>query len=260
MDNFKPCFSKFEKTSKKTLSLIFNDKSEILFDDQKTTFLHERNFNIDQGYKIFEGDTKDIVLFYDDKISNQHDNFVKKAQTFSLLDEEKLKIYARASQLNTWIYKTKYCSRHGTKFENVTDDLGKYCNECGFSHYPKMSPCIMVVVKHKDQILLVQHKNSPQFFTVIAGFVEYGETLYEAVKREVHEEVGLEVSNIRFFESQSWPYPNQLMIAFFAEAKDKNITVDQSELSDAQWYDLDKLPRVPLTTSLSSKLIKASLS
>ena len=110
MDNFKPCFSKFEKTSKKTLSLIFNDKSEILFDDQKTTFLHERNFNIDQGYKIFEGDTKDIVLFYDDKISNQHDNFIKKAQTFSLLDEEKLKIYARASQLNTWIYKTKYLS------------------------------------------------------------------------------------------------------------------------------------------------------
>ena len=123
-----------------------------------------------------------------------------------------------------------------------------------------MSPCILVAVTNNDRILLVKHNNEIRTLsTVIAGFVELGESLEECVKREVQEEVGLQVTNIKYLESQSWPFPNQLMMAFSAEAINDDIQIDNNEILAAGWYQKDDLPLIPPEPSLSNKLIKTTL-
>ena len=112
----------------------------------------------------------------------------------------------------------------------VKFDLAKSCSDCRFESLPKMSPCILVVVKSGSDILLVKHNNGSQFFTAIAGFVEYGETIEGTVKREVFEEVGIEISKLKYFNSQSWPFPNQLMMGFIAETKQRDLIIDQKEI------------------------------
>ena len=123
-----------------------------------------------------------------------------------------------------------------------------------------MSPCILVAVTNNNRILLVKHNNEIRTLsTVIAGFVELGESLEECVKREVQEEVGLQVTNIKYLESQSWPFPNQLMMAFSAEAISDEIEIDNNEILEANWFQKDDLPHIPPEPSLSNKLIKTTL-
>ena len=123
-----------------------------------------------------------------------------------------------------------------------------------------MSPCILVCVKNKGRILLVRHNSEIRTLsTVIAGFVELGESLEECVVREVKEEVGLEVTNIKYVASQPWPFPNQLMMAFSADALDDNLSIDNDELLEANWFDVKDLPNIPPEPSLSNFLIKQTI-
>ena len=123
-----------------------------------------------------------------------------------------------------------------------------------------MSPCILVCVKNKGRILLVRHNSEIRTLsTVIAGFVELGESLEECVVREVKEEVGLEVINIKYVASQPWPFPNQLMMAFSADALDDNLSIDNDELLEANWFDVKDLPNIPPEPSLSNFLIKQTI-
>ena len=123
-----------------------------------------------------------------------------------------------------------------------------------------MSPCILVCVKNKGRILLVRHNSEIRTLsTVIAGFVELGESLEECVVREVKEEVGLEVTNIKYVASQPWPFPNQLMMAFSADALDDNLSIDNDELLEANWFDVRDLPNIPPEPSLSNFLIKQTI-
>ncbi|MFH1481427.1 MAG: NAD(+) diphosphatase, partial [Pseudomonadota bacterium] len=122
--------------------------------------------------------------------------------------------------------------------------------------YPRLSPAIIVAVLKNDQILLAHSQRFPgQFYSVLAGFVEPGETLEECVQREVHEEVGITVKNIRYFGSQPWPFPDSLMIAFTAEYAGGEIRIDKSELTDAGWFSADHLPAVPSRISIARQLI-----
>ena len=123
-----------------------------------------------------------------------------------------------------------------------------------------MSPCILVCVKNKGRILLVRHNSEIRTLsTVIAGFVELGESLEECVVREVKEEVGLEVTNIKYVASQPWPFPNQLMMAFSADALDDNLSIDNDDLLEANWFDVKDLPNIPPEPSLSNFLIKQTI-
>ena len=120
-----------------------------------------------------------------------------------------------------------------------------------------MSPCILVAVTHEDKILLVKHNNQIRnLFTVIAGFVELGESLEECVMREVKEEVGIDIDSVEYVGSQSWPFPNQLMVAFSAKAKSKDCVIDTKELLEAKWFAKNDLPTIPPKPSLSNYLIK----
>ena len=184
---------------------------------------------------------------------------MKKTLIIYLLSFASLNIYSRSIQLAKWIGNFTYCPKHGNKLSVVKSDLAKSCSDCRFDHYPKMSPCILVVVKNDSDILLVKHNNGTHFFTAIAGFVEYGESIEGTVKREVFEEVGIEISKLNYFNSQSWPFPNQLMMGFIAETKQRALTIDHKEILEADWFNNSNLPQVPPKLSLSGQLIKEAL-
>jgi NAD+ diphosphatase len=136
------------------------------------------------------------------------------------------------------------------------DEVAKQCPQCGFVSFPRISPAIIVLVEHDGKALLAR---SPRFkeglFSTLAGFVEPGETLENAVRREVKEEAGINVKNIRYFGSQPWPFPDSLMIGFTAEYACGEITVDNNEILDARWFSADNMPEIPGKISISRALI-----
>jgi NAD+ diphosphatase len=138
----------------------------------------------------------------------------------------------------------------------MADEKAKICHQCGLLSYPRISPAVIVAVVRGDTILLAHnHRFPPGLFSVIAGFVEPAETLTECVRRETKEEVGIEVRNIRYFGSQSWPFPHSLMVAFTADYARGEITVGENEIGEADWFHAKNLPRIPDRSSISRKLI-----
>jgi ADP-ribose pyrophosphatase YjhB (NUDIX family) len=132
----------------------------------------------------------------------------------------------------------------------------KVCPKCGHISYPRLSPAVIVAVTKGDRLLLGRNKNFVSgLYSVLAGFVEEGETLEECVKREIREETGIEVKNIKYFGSQSWPFPNSFMLAFTAEHESSEIQVDENEITDARWFSVEEIPNIPGKLSISRKLI-----
>lgn len=137
------------------------------------------------------------------------------------------------------------------------DERVMKCSNCGYMQYPRVSPAIICAVVRNDEILLARSSRfKGGFYSVLAGFVEPGETLEQCVKREIMEEVGTEVTNIRYFGSQSWPFPNSLMIGFTAEWKSGTIKIDDDEIIEAGWFSADNIPNVPRGFTISGRLIE----
>jgi NAD+ diphosphatase len=175
---------------------------------------------------------------------------------FSLLDENLIWVAGRANQLVDWRRSHQYCGRCGQAAEDKADERARTCPQCGLINYPRLSPAIIVAVLKDDQILLARNKTFRKpFYSVLAGFVEPGETLEACVAREVKEEVGVELKNIRYFGSQPWPFPNSLMIAFMADYAGGEIEVDETEITEAQWFSSGDLPLIPARVSIARQLI-----
>ena len=175
---------------------------------------------------------------------------------FGSLDEDLIWVAGRANQLVDWSRTHQYCGVCGRPTEDKTDERAKVCPQCGLVNYPRLSPAIIVAVLKNNQILLARNKRFKlPFYSVLAGFVEPGETLEECVQREIREEVGITVKNIRYFGSQPWPFPNSLMIAFVADYTNGEITIDGSEIIDAAWFSKGELPQIPPTISIARQLI-----
>ncbi|MBW1850764.1 MAG: NAD(+) diphosphatase [Deltaproteobacteria bacterium] len=175
---------------------------------------------------------------------------------FSRLGEEVIQVAGLANQLRLWNLNHQFCGKCGNPTENKTDERAKICPQCGLINYPRLSPAIIVAVIKDKQILLAHSSRFPsKFYSVLAGFVEPGETLETCVKREVREEVGLDVKNICYFGSQPWPFPDSLMVAFTAEYAGGKITTDNCEIADANWFSADNLPDVPPRISIARELI-----
>jgi len=172
------------------------------------------------------------------------------------MEETIFKIAFRATHTIEWDRTDQYCSRCGTKNMLKNDEMAKKCPQCGYVSFPRISPAIIVLVEHDGKALLAR---SPRFkeglFSTLAGFVEPGETLEDAVRREVKEEVGINVKNIRYFGSQPWPFPDSLMIGFTAEYECGEITVDNNEILDARWFSTEEMPEIPGRISISRALI-----
>ncbi|MCC8372418.1 MAG: NAD(+) diphosphatase [Rickettsia endosymbiont of Pseudomimeciton antennatum] len=155
-----------------------------------------------------------------------------------------------------WDIQSKFCGKCGHPLKSMIKTTEKKCTMCKCSFFPRFSPAIIVLVKNKNQILLARSPKFPmEVYSAIAGFVDIGETAEMAIKHELREEVGIEVKNITYVGSQTWPFPDSFMIAFKADYLSGNITLDKKEIEDAQWFNVDTLPTLPERASISRKLI-----
>jgi NAD+ diphosphatase len=181
-------------------------------------------------------------------------------QVYGRLDEDLFWIAARAVQIIDWDRTHQFCGRCGVPLKTQTDERAKACPQCGLLHFPRLAPAIIVLVELGNQLLLARSRHfMPGMYSVLAGFVEPGESLEEAVSREVREEVGIEIKDIKYFGSQPWPFPHSLMIGFTATYAGGEISLDDKEIEDAGWFTAEKLPRIPGKISIARKLIDGFL-
>jgi len=147
-----------------------------------------------------------------------------------------------------------------SSIENEKTERAKECPQCGLLHFPRLAPAIIVLVERDQEFLLARSRHFlPGMYSVLAGFVEPGESLEEAVVREVKEEVGVDIKDIKYFGSQPWPFPHSLMIGFTATYAGGEISLNDSEIEDAGWFTVNNLPRIPGKISIARKLIDGYL-
>jgi NAD+ diphosphatase len=176
---------------------------------------------------------------------------------FGQLDDFSYGLAGYAAQLLYWQRTSCFCGICGQRTESVSGDWGKRCTNCGHTTYPRVSPAVLALIHDGERILLVHKPGFGDMYSIIAGFVEPGESLEECVQREVYEEVGVDVSAISYVGSQPWPFPHQLMIGYTAQYAGGEICIDTTELDVAQWFHVDALPSLPGPLSLSRQMIDA---
>ncbi len=161
-----------------------------------------------------------------------------------------------AKQIITWDKNYRFCGQCGKPTIEMSGERAKLCKSCGLTNYPRLSPSIIVSVIKNQRILLARSDRFPEgMYSVLAGFVEPGESLEECVQREIVEEVGIEVENIQYFGSQNWPFPHSLMIGFTADYLRGEISVDNDEIVDADWFSVQELPKLPGSYSIARIMI-----
>jgi NAD+ diphosphatase len=169
-------------------------------------------------------------------------------------------LMSKAIQLGHMTQSIRYCPVCGGRNHLNNNQLAMQCGDCRTLHYPRIFPCIIVAVRKDKQILLAQHpRHRNGMYTVIAGFLEVGETLEQCVAREVKEETGIEVANIRYFGSQPWAFPSSMMMAFLADYQSGEVRPDYQELSDADWFSVDSMPEVAPHGTIARALIEQTV-
>lgn len=179
---------------------------------------------------------------------------------YGRLHDDLFSIAGRAIQVLDWDRTHQFCGRCGERTVHHPTERAKICPYCGLTNYPRLSPAVIVLVRRDDRILLARaNRFATGFYSTLAGFVEPGETLEETVQREIHEEVGIEVKDIRYFGSQPWPFPNSLMLGFTAWWASGEIQIDDYEIKDAGWFHRDNMPQLPGKLSIARQLIDSYL-
>ncbi|MCU7495415.1 MAG: NAD(+) diphosphatase [Ignavibacteria bacterium] len=177
----------------------------------------------------------------------------------SLLGEFSDELFAlsgRAFQVISWDLNHQYCGRCGTPTVAKQEERAKVCPNCGLVSYPRISPAIIVAVINRNKLLLAKSSRfKSDMYSVLAGFVEAGETFEDSIRREIREEANIEVRNIRYFGSQPWPFPDSLMVGFTAEYDSGDLRPDGVEIVDLQWFSPSELPHIPGRWSIARRLI-----
>lgn len=167
---------------------------------------------------------------------------------------------ARGRQLAHWWRLHRFCSACATPLVTLPSEPGRRCPACASVYYPRLAPVCIGLVRRGEELLLARSPHfAPGVYSALAGFVEAGETLEDCLRREIREEVGIEIANIRCFGSQAWPYPNQLMVGFFADYAGGEITPQAGEIEDAGWFHRDRLPTLPHPSSIAYQMVQAVL-
>jgi NAD+ diphosphatase len=180
---------------------------------------------------------------------------------FSVLDDRHFALAGRALQLVDWDRTHQFCGRCGAPTEAKPDERVRICPKCRLSAYPRVAPAIMALVRRGSELLLARGRHFPPgMYSALAGFVEPGESLEQCLAREVEEEVGVQISNTRYFASQSWPFPHSLMIAFVCDWTSGEVKPQESEIEDAKWFDVLQLPKLPSKISIARRLIDSVVS
>ena len=231
---------------------VFNDNRELFLDDAKK--LPSSLDDFDVNFCFYIGDYKGKRAF----VAN-----VETAESFYPLFEiyefnhDLYQIAAKAVLVNDWYISHRFCGRCGTPTQIDEKDMMMKCPNCGQNHYPRIAPAIIVAIRNGDKLLMAKHSYHEDIrYALIAGFVEPGEGIEEAVHREVLEEVGIKIKNLKYQRSQSWPFPNSLMLGFTAEYESGDIKVDGDEIVRALWFKKDEIIRYGSDISISDWLIQ----
>ena len=256
----------YEKSSKDHWFLFKNNKLMVIKEQDKITIPKWENVN-DLNVNLYNIQHMGAYCGYNchcgeiiDEIIEDDIDFMDLRTLSKSSDKNTYTLASKANLLLNWFKLNQHCGICGSKMYKKDSQLERamVCSNCGNTTWPRTSPAIIVAVTKGDKLLLAHNKQFPnRMYSVIAGFVEYGETFEECVKREVYEEVGIKVKNIKYFGSQPWPYPNSMMIGFTAEYLDGDIKVDGEEIIHADWFSKDEIPGMyKKSTSIGSELIE----
>ncbi len=187
-------------------------------------------------------------------------SYVGLRSLFGRADDSLLSLAGRTFQIIDWDRTHVYCGRCGTPTMLHSHERARICPSCKLIVYPRIAPVVMGLIIRGQELLLAR---SPQFapnvYSAIAGYCEPGENLEVALKREIHEEVGVEVGNLQYFRSQSWPFPHSLMVAFTCHYQSGTLVLQPGEIEDARWFSMNDLPLLPHPVSIARQLIDATL-
>ena len=172
------------------------------------------------------------------------------------IDEGFFAMAGRAKQLVNWNRTHQFCGRCGAGTMPGPTDLSKECPRCGLHFYPRLSPAAIMLITSGKELLLARSPHFPPgMYSALAGFIEPGESIEQTIEREVREEVGVEVRNLRYFGSQPWPFPDSLMIGFTAEYAGGELRFEEEEIEDAGWFSAERLPVLPPRLSIARAMI-----
>ncbi len=232
---------------------IFNAERELYLTDGKT--LPSTINDIDDGFKLYIGKFKSKDVFVVNTDSN--DSFYTLHEVYGI-DKDIYLMATRAVLVRDWYISHQFCGRCGTHTMLDEKDMMLKCPSCGQVHYPRIAPAIIVAVRNEDKLLMAKHSyHKTHRYALVAGFMEPGESIEEAVHREVAEEIGIKIKNLKYHRSQSWPFPNSLMLAFTAEYDSGEIKVDGDEIIKAKWFSKDEIERYDSDISISDWLIQS---
>ena len=265
---FYPEFRNKKATDKKSFVLHFEYNKVMLIKDALTgeirlprfEDLEEDDENIyEKSYYVNAVDDEEFYLVDDMQVPEFGGFYMEGMQVFREFSTQYQAFAAiSASQVYRWMKSRKYCGYCGTVTEKSNTERALICPKCKNIEYPKISPAIIVAIRDGNRLLLTKNaKGTYKFYALVAGFVEVGESLEDAVKREVMEEVGLKVKNIQSYKSQPWSFSDSLMLAFIADLDgDDKITIQEEELSEARWFEREDVPVLPFHISVGHELIQ----
>ena len=263
----KPSPKKLHKECNKDLWAVFKDNKLMVFNRKGDHSLPTLKDIKDHNIKIFNiqciGELKGVNLMCGETNVEVKSSEIEYLDLMTLgkgQDELLYTIATKGNLLLNWLKLNKRCGICGSEnyIKDSYNERALVCSKCGNTTWPRTSPAVIVAVTKGDKLLMVYNKLFPQRkYSLIAGFVEYGETFEDCVKREVYEEAGIRVKNIRYFASQPWPFPNSMMVAFTAEYKEGELNPDGVEISHAAWFSKDEVLKVHNKSfSIGSKLIQ----
>ena len=259
------------ETIKEDSKLIIFCDNKILYDQAKNTYsfaIKDLNLSDQLGPYLaialidncfvyvlnIDEDQNILGLFMDPDVIH----FVELRQMLGILDQSSFLLLSRATILKSWLSANVFCSICGNQNSFNKKEGAFECSCNAAPKYPTISPCIITLIYDEDNILLGRSKFfPPNMYSTLAGYIEAGENAEEALIREVKEEVNVEIANIKYFSSQSWPFPAQLMLGYFCQYKKGEIILNDAELEDARRFDIKELPIIPPDASISGQLIRS---
>ena len=251
-ENYEIDFSDVIEPAKGDYLFVFNENRELYLDSDMK--LPESLDMFDVNFCLLIGIYKGKRAFAVNVNGNESFHPLQEVYEFN---HDLYHIAGKAVLVNDWYISHRFCGRCGAKTRLDEKDMMLKCPECGQNHYPRIAPAIIVAIRNDDELLMAKHSYHDNIrYALIAGFVEPGEAIEEAVHREVLEEVGIKIKNLKYMKSQSWPFPNSLMLAFTAEYESGDIKVDGDEILKAKWFKKDEIIRYSSDISISDWLIQ----